>query len=274
VGIIELVKTRVPLALTILWAGFSGIGASAATVYSTLPSALPSDFGVSLGYAASSVLEFGELVQTGDPRNLTLAKIGLSNFAYSSVYPNFGNGTGYDVGMTLTLYNKNSDGSVGSSFAASSTTVHILWRPEPGGGCANNGYLAGIDCLSGQAQAVSFGFDFVTLPDQFIYGLAFSTGTGPVNALNIGFNGDPTVGSNPSADFKYFNATTGGLYTDGGTGGLGTFRQDPGWAGLGFGSVAAEFDAVAATPEPATFGLIGFGLVALSVVARKKKRGV
>jgi len=263
---------------------FTGIAAFAAvttTVYNSLPSPTPPDYVNSLGYAANSVLEFGALVQPSfSGAALISAEIGLSNFATcaDNQVACAINENGYTVPMTLNLYNVNPDGSVGSLAASSGLTPQFInWNPNVDGG---------------NAQVVQFNFSGQSLPGQFVYGLSFATtGSGdPVDSLNLGFTLDqasigttvdptnPTGTGNP--DVLYVNTlstfTLCGLETTCPTsaGTLGVFGPNPGWnnSDVAFGIPTISFQTgVSAVPEPATFALLGLGLVSFGVARRRKK---
>ena len=55
---------------------------------------------------------------------------------------------------------------------------------------------------------------------------------GPYESLNVGLNSTPpvAVGTDVYPDGVYINYQLATFYTDGGVGGVGTFRLDTGWA--------------------------------------------
>jgi hypothetical protein len=273
---------------TILAAGLLASGvASATTVFTNIPGTLPSSFASSLGYEANSVGEFGGILQpdlTGGTL-LTSVTVVLQNFATQRVYdPENASPAGYAVPLTLTLFNVNADGTVGSSFATQTVDPTIAWASAAN--CNVDGAPTACD-----VQAVNFGFAGQNLPSEFIWGLAFPTnfstgGTVPVpsNSLNLALTLGPngvfipaTVGTD-----LYQSCSSGLPGTEPSTNYCRTVFADPNDLGAGFGQVQVffggsgivEFDAALAssTPEPATLGLIGLGLAGLVFVARKKSR--
>lgn len=252
------VSRKVFLALAVCLAGFGAVSAPAATsftIYSTLPATLPTDFDFSLAYEAQATNEFGMLIQpdgSSGATNLVSATVGFDNFS----------GTAFSLPVTLTLYNVGPGNSVGSVIASSTTTA---------------------DFTSAGAQLVNFALPNIAWPSQFIFGVSFNTQdygpnptgvSGPADSLNLGFVfAPPLIGTNflydtnsPLYDTGYYNSPVASQYADGGTAGVGVLRQDTGWSQ--FGSPAISFDATA-TPEPATLGLIGLGLVGLAVLRRR-----
>ena len=254
---------------------FAGTG-----MYDDIPAPLP--FNVpSLGYQANQTAEFGELVQfaAGTSRSVSSVTAVMSDWALASTYGS--TDAGWSHPITLNLYNVDSSSGTpqpGSLIASVTQTFFIPWRPEAGGDCGSGWRAADGNCYSGRAFEVTFNLNNITVPDQVIYGIAFHTNTwgytpiglpGPYESLNVGLNSAaPTVGSNPLLGTAYWNTMTPGDYTDGGAGGVGTFRQDTGWSPF---SGAVEFDSV---PEPGTAGLmLGGGLLILTGAIRRKKQG-
>jgi PEP-CTERM motif len=261
--------------VVIVSAMLSAPAVQAANLYSTLPSpTLPNES--SLGYQANQTAEFGALVQLsgGDPHTLDSATVAMSDWAYESQWAGVGTASGFTVPLTLNIYNVGAGNSVGSLVDSVTVNALIPWRPEPNPGACGAGatQYQGSDgnCYNGSLSTVTFNFSGVTVPDEFIYGLAFNTETwgasplgvdGPYDSLNFALSSDPpTVGSNPLPDTAYWNTSTAANYTDGGTGGVGIFRQDTNWTPF---SGAIQFDGTA-TPEPSTLLLVSLSLVGLA----------
>ena len=259
----------------------SASGLLADTVYLSIQNPLPPGM-PSLGYQASATSEFGNAINlAGSARSLTSVDIVMTNWAYQSMNMGFGDASGYAHAITLNLYSTTGTDAVGSLISTKTVDAFIPWRPEPGGGCANNGYLGGDGmCYSGSNSIVTFDFsgDAIVLPDNLIYGVAFNTqsyGTmptsvsGPYNSLNFGLGGGatPSVGSNIYADSAYWNTSVAGFYNDGGAGGTGTFRRDTAWDPYE-GNIAIT----ATTPEPGTFILLGGAMALVELVRRRSTR--
>lgn len=234
--------------------------ASADVVYNTLPSPAPSGI-QSLGYQATSTAEFGDHVAlAGTDRSLTGVTVALSDWAKKSDYPTVGDADSFTHPLTLNLYAVNTSGPtpvVGSLIATKTIAADILYRPE-------------VYPSNGIYQTVTFDFtgDGITLPDQLIATVAYNTQSygsspigvaGPYNSLNVGLASSlPSIGTDVNPDNAFWNTSFAGFYTDGGTGGVGTLRQDTGWAP---DSIALSISAV---PEPTTLAALAsvsaFGL--------------
>jgi PEP-CTERM motif len=249
----------------------------AGTVYNNIP-ANPSTSASSLGYAANFATQFGGIISPDYSvfgNNIFSATVELANFALAG-----GSETiGYNVPLTLNLYNVNLDGSVGSLFAQGATDALINWATNSGG----------------DMQAVTIGIAAPNAPSTFIYGLSF-TPSGPSNSLNFALSGQydttgtftlggvadtTTVGrtlayactggpntvlpSTVYCDTAYWDSPNTSNTTNTG------FAQDNGFVSGGFGAGLIEFSA-SPIPEPATFGILGLGLIALGAVARKRTR--
>ena len=133
----------------------------------------------------------------------------MSDWATESTYEAVGTSAGFNVPLTLNLYDVGPGNSVGSVISSQTINAFVPWRPEadptcPGGTAWRDG--GGI-CWNGLAFEVTFDFSGVLVPDSIIYGLAFNTGTwgyaprgapGPYDSLNFGLADlPPTVGTNP-----------------------------------------------------------------------------
>jgi len=253
--------------------------AQASVIYSSIPSPLPPNV-PSLGYEATSSAEFGGLIQfAGVDRLLTSATIVISEWAPESEYEAVGTSTGFDLPMTLKLYDVGPGNTVGALIGSAQVTATIQWRPEADPTCTSGVWRASNGtCYNGFAQTVTFTLPNLLVPDAVIYGLAFDTQhhgyqptgiAGPVNSTNFGLSSaSPSVGSNPLPGTAYWNTSYAGFYADGGAAGVGVFRQDTNWTPY---SGAITFDASSPTPEPATTASLITGLVLLGLKARKRR---
>jgi hypothetical protein len=256
----------------------SAIPAFCAIEYDNIPGPLPGNL-PSLGYQANQTAEFGGMITFADVPVLSGATVVMSNWALESTYETVGTSTGFDVPLTLNLYGVGPGDSVGPLLYTSTITALIGWRPEDDPTCTNTTqYRSTVDgiCYSGIAQTVTFAIPFVTTAQTIIYGLAFNTETwgynpigapGPYNSLNFGLNNTaPSIGSNTLPGTAYWNTATPTNYADGGTAGVGVFRQDQNWAPY---SGAISF---AGVPEPSTLVLSGIGVVLVAL--RKRFLGI
>jgi hypothetical protein len=276
-------KLRNGFASILVFAVAGLVSARADTVvYETIPSPLPGNL-PSLGYQANQTAEFGGLIApdlSGGNSTLDTVTVAMSDWAKKSDWDPSGNSTGFNVDLTLTLYSYPGSGTAVGAGIGTAVTVDafIPWRPAGDPGCPNGGFNP-PSCFNGSLSTVTFDFasQNITLPSQLIYGLSFNTETwganptgvdGPYDSLNFALSSvGPTVGSQPLPGTAYWNTETAANYADGGTAGVGVFRQDTGWTPY---SGAVEFDVV--TPEPSTFVLIGLGLAGLGFGARKRTR--
>ncbi len=247
-------------------AGLAVLVASAAqaeTVFTNIPGSLAGNY-PSLGYQATSTQEFGNKISLGGTDRLaSSATVTLSSWAKKSdpENSNIGTATHFDHSLTMNIYSAGAGNTVGGLLGTVTQTFSIQYRPEVYG-------------FNGIAQNVTFdlsGLGF-NLPETFIYGIAYNTqshgynplGTaGPWNSLNYALiDTSPTIGTDVDADDVFWNTSFGGFYTDGGAGGVGTFRQDTNWAGF---TPMVQFEAV---PEPATMTILALG----ALVALKKRK--
>lgn len=258
---------RVTKALAAAVIGLVGYSAQAETVYNSIPAPYPGNL-PSLGYQATSTQEFGDdILLGGTSRNLQSVTIALSSWANQQSNPGVGDSTGYDYPITLNLYNAGDASGPGSLIATKTVTAHILWHTPNG----FNGTLFNVD--------FDFSADGITLPDELVYGVAFNTQThgynptgvsGPANSLNFGLaEVAPTVGTDVDPDKVYWNTSYAGFYSDGGAGGVNTFRVDTGWTGY---TPAIQIN-TSAVPLPASawagLGLLGLLAAGKRVTARR-----
>jgi hypothetical protein len=260
------------------------------------------DFSYSVPYDANGVSEFGNLIQLSTSPSgafVTGGLIALSDWGTATEAGLPANTLSFTTPITITFYNAVGPPSdpnnpfvgapigpggswdnvytVGSVIATTTVDATIDFRPAQSvdGNASQfvctNGNLSYLNNGNEQCGAVNLvGFTLnATLPSTVIYGVSFATGAGQAadNSLNFGLNpyGEgPSVGSNPAPDTAY---STGGA--------VGTMVGGPGWLidsqGNNDGQGAIALVGTSATPEPETFGLIGFGFVALGFIARRKK---
>ncbi|MBE0607952.1 MAG: hypothetical protein IH609_01090 [Dehalococcoidia bacterium] len=220
-------------------------------VYDAIPNPLPPSL-PSLGFQATQTAEFGDYVQfDGSGPLASEATVTMVTWAYASTYqadPLYNtDATGWDHSITLNLYSvvtPESTPTLGALIGTRTQAFHIPWRPEPSTECTGNRwYDADSDtCSNGYAFNITFDLSSLSLalPNEIIYGIAYNTNTwgyapinlhGPYESLNVGLNDtEPTIGTDVELDALFWNTQTAANYTDGGFGGVGTFRRDTEWA--------------------------------------------
>ncbi len=226
-------------------------------IYDSVPTPFPSSL-ASLGYQATSTSEFGDLIQfAGTQRMISNVSVVMVDWALASDWPTYPAG-GWMHPITLNVYavdNSGANPAPGALVATRTQTFTVPWRPVADPTCGDPTQFRGSDgvCHYGLAFPITFDFNGTTVPDQIIFSIVFNTQTsgpapigsaGPYNLLNVGLTTTgPTTGTLPFPDTAYWNTTVPGNYTDGGVGGVGTFRRDTGWTPY---SVAITFDAAQA----------------------------
>jgi hypothetical protein len=197
----------------------------------------------------------------GTDRVLDKITVTMSDWALKSDYPTVGTATNWQHPITVNVY------STSLTLLASKTeTITIPWRPVADATCPGtpNGWRAADgNCYNGIAFNATFDLSSlnVTLPNDVIVGIAYNTQhygstplgvPGPYNSLNVGIPTGQiaTVGTDDNPNNVYWNTSFGPFYTDGGLGGVGTFREDTGWAPNG--TVAFKITATPTLVAPPT----------------------
>jgi len=254
------------LVLTLAFAFSLPALASAAVIYNSIPSdAIPGSY-PSLGFQATKTNEFGDYIEfTGVERTLTTVDVLLNSWACQGgnwfdgtcANPDVGN-TGYDHEITLTIYNVDVNGVVGSEIASVTETIHVPWRPASDPACVGGGYNP-PSCTNGYnfVATLDFTSEDAEVPDNVAYGISFNTKTygetptginGPYNSLNMSLPSTaPTVGTDTDSDAVEWNTETVSYYTEDCPGD--TFCKDTAWSGY---VPAARFNAVVPTPTTVT----------------------
>ncbi|MEO5949111.1 MAG: Ig-like domain-containing protein [Candidatus Saccharimonas sp.] len=250
------------LSVVMPFVGMQTATALSSSVYKGIPVPASATY-PSLGYAATSTKELGDLVQLGGTdRLLNNVTVNFTSWACQSGAWNTDDctsaaGATFTHPVTVNLYNVGPSGSVGSLIATTTSTITAKYRPSTDNiNCIDDAANSKIGqwydtasgtCYSGTAfdQTFNFSAQHAVLPDQVIVGVAFNTSSngyapigvaGPYDALNVSLpTSAPTVGSDVNPDIMYWNTTYAGFYTDGGAAGVGTFRADTGWSGSHLG---------------------------------------
>ena len=230
-------------------------GGGETTVYENFPDPFPYSM-TSQNFEAGSMVEFGQLVSLADDtRRLATVTVTMITWAYFTKYnpaktarvgmqtdvaKPLDQTTGWNANITLNIYAVDSSGvnpEPGTKVATLTQTVLVPWRAEPDTtNCpSTTKWLAPDGCHNGLAFPVTFDFtgQNITMPDQCIFGIAFTTQSsgapaGPINDLAVGVQNALVTGSLPLAPQVYVNGYNNGAYADGGAGGLNVFRLDVG----------------------------------------------
>jgi len=236
-------------------------------VYDATSSSLPPNV-ASVGFQATSTSEFGDYVHLGGTdRALRTVTVTMSDWGlfsdYSSDVRYSGNNANWTYPLTLNVYSNHLglNGAPDTLLATKTQTATIPWRPAADPTCSNpTAYRSTSDnnCYSGVAFNVTFNLasSNAMLPNDVIIGVAYNTQSygavpegvpGPYNSLNVGApNGQlASSGTDDNADNVFWNTSHAGFYADGGTAGVGIFREDTNWTPNG--TAAFQITAAPAT---------------------------
>lgn len=190
--------------------------ASAEVIYDTVPDLGSEPSSPSLGFQATQTDEFGDYIEFGGiSRTLSTVDVVLNSWAcqegnwYDGTCANPDAGSdGYDHPITLTLYNVDNAGVVGSEIASVTENIHVPWRGPSDESCGNGGYLP--YCNNGYNFIASFDMTGVEVPNQVAFGISFNTQTwgpepigvdGPYNSLNMSVPDiSPSIGTDIDSD--------------------------------------------------------------------------
>jgi hypothetical protein len=253
----------VAAALSVTLAASSAIGAS--VVYNAIPSPLPPNV-ASVGFEAQSTSEFGDYVHlssTNPNRVLNAVTVTMSDWALYSDYLTdvrySGNSATWSHPITVNVYSNHlaANGVPDELLVTKTQTVTIPWRPVADASCGTAWKASNGSCYNGFAFNATFDLSSLnkTLPSDVIVGVAYNTAdygqapigvAGPYNSLNVGVPTGQTasVGSDANVDNVFWNTSYAPFYADGGTSGVGIFRQDTNWSP--YGTVAIQITASAA----------------------------
>src|SRR5262249_6001974 len=133
-------------------------------VYDSFPSPVPPSL-VSEGFQATATSEFGDSITlAGTARKGDKARFVMVTWdQHAYTYP-----------LTLNLYHAS---DLAHPFAAVTQQFDIPARPPADPSCSDGRWLASDGCHYGFAFPVTFDLTGVTLPDTFVYGIAYDTQT-------------------------------------------------------------------------------------------------
>jgi len=237
------------------------------------------------GAANGTGNSFGSVISPSATATFNNVELMMSNYATTAMYSALAaaDPNGYNVNMQLDVYAITGAGAgaspdtlytagvdYGAPVYTTDQSFNIGWRPaaDPSaipGGCGvsnSNAYLASANLYScGQLNELAFNISgTLNQGTSYLWVATILNSSDPAaQSLNWAINNltDPnsiSPNSNPQYDTNYTG--TNGVVT-GGTG----------WASIGQGEIAFA-------PEPATFGLIGLGLLGVGFSVRgKSKKG-
>ena len=244
--IAALLTAMLATAAVLAWASASaGASVTYTPIYSNLPSTLPGNV-PSMAMEATSSSEIGGEVQlAGATADHTKVIVALSSWACQSGGAEDGTcvsakGARFEWPVTLHVYAAGTGDSVGTQVASLTRTFKMPYRPSANAACtgeALGGYMKMGTCFHGKLFKIAFLLKGVSIPSKAIVSVAFNTTDfgaqptgvpGPYDSLNVGgFEGPPSVGSDPQPQSDYVSSTWTGAYCDEGLAGTGTFRFDP-----------------------------------------------
>ncbi|HEV2973738.1 MAG TPA: hypothetical protein VGX69_01925 [Solirubrobacteraceae bacterium] len=236
--------TMLAAAAVLAWATASAGAVSLTPVYNNIPATLPGNV-PSEAFDATSTSQFGGEVELAGPTlNTTKVSVAMSSWACQSGGAEDGScvsapGSKFEWPVTLHIYAAGAGDAVGTQIASLTKTFKMPYRPSANATrCAGNGgwYRAG-SCFHGKLFKIAFPLKGVSIPSKTIVSVSFNTSDygaqpshvpGPYDSLNIGgFEGPPSVGSDPQPQSDYTDSQWTGAYCDAGAAGTGTFRFDP-----------------------------------------------
>jgi hypothetical protein len=164
---------------------------------------------VSLGFAATGTTEFGSQVALGVEGGVTGPEVEVLMSVWTCEHGEW-NGTGdnacsttnpaatFAAPLTLNVYEVTYENEVGDLIASTDQTFDLHYRPNGDATCPDPTSFKASDghCQHGSPQAVTFTDLTAALPHRFILAVEYDP-TGPLDALNVGLEGPPTIGHNP-----------------------------------------------------------------------------
>jgi hypothetical protein len=231
-----------------LSAGAASASVTFTPLYNNIPAPLPGNV-PSEAIQATSTSEFGGQVELAGPSlSSTKVKVAMSSWACQSGGAEDGScvttpGAKFEWPVTLHIYSVGANNSVGTEVARLTKTFKMPYRPSannvkctvPGGSLG--GWLHMGTCYHGKLFTITYALKGVVVPSKAIVSVSFNTQSygaeptgveGPYNSLNVGgFEGAPSVGSDPQPESVYISSLWTGAYCDAGLAGTGSFRFDP-----------------------------------------------
>ncbi len=201
--------------------------ATATTVaYDSIPDTLAPNY-ASEGFSAEQVSEFGQaviLVKGGDLASVSAV---FSSFACGSGHWYTGDcettpGTGYQLPVTVNVYQPAAGGTVGALLASSTVNQTIPFRPSASDACTGadaGDWLAddGTTCSGGLAFTLDFPFATkVAIPAKVVIGITFPLTSDNAKSLNVAvsYGGDITTSVGAAGDVYMNGAHNSSYYCD------------------------------------------------------------